>query len=41
LAVGPVKLGELPPGKWRLLNRAEVASCLKPSGKSPRTARRN
>ena len=41
VAVGPVKLGELPLGKWRLLNRAEVASCLKPSEKSPRTARRN
>ena len=35
VAVGPVKLGELPPGKWRPLGRAEVASCLKSPGKSP------
>ena len=41
VAVGPVKLGELPPGKWRMLSRAEVASCLKPRGKSPRPSRRN
>jgi len=41
VAVGPVKLGELPPGKWRPLSRAEVTSCLKPPGKSPRTVRRN
>ena len=41
VAVGPVKLGELPLGKWRMLSRAEIASCLKPPGKSPRTARRN
>ena len=41
VAVGPVKLGELPPGKWRMLSRAEVASCLKPRGKSPRPPRRN
>ncbi len=41
VAVGPVKLGELPPGKWRILSRAEVASCLKPRGKSPRPPRRN
>ena len=33
VAVGPVKLGELPPGKWRVLSRAEIASCLKPPGK--------
>ena len=32
-AVGPAKLGELPPGKWRVLSRAEIASCLKPPGK--------
>ena len=41
VAVGPVKLGELPPGKWRPLSRAEVTSCLKPPGKSPRTVRQN
>ena len=41
VAVGLVKLGELPPGKWRPLSRAEVASCLKPPGKSPSAARRN
>ncbi|MEE2946739.1 MAG: pseudouridine synthase [Verrucomicrobiota bacterium] len=35
VAVGPVKLGELPPGKWRPLSRAEVASCLKQPGKVP------
>lgn len=33
VAVGPVKLGELPSGKWRVLSRAEIASCLKPPGK--------
>ena len=33
VAVGPVKLGELPLGKWRMLSRAEIASCLKPPGK--------
>ena len=41
MAVGPVKLGELPLGKWRMLSRAEVTSCLKPRGKSPRPPRRN
>ena len=41
MAVGPVKLGELPIGKWRMLSRAEVTSCLKPRGKSPRPPRRN
>ena len=41
VAVGPVRLGELPPGKWRTLSRAEIESCLKPPVKSPRTARRN
>ena len=35
VAGGPVKLGELSPGKWRPLSRAEVVSCLKPPGKSP------
>lgn len=41
VAVGPVRLGELPPGKWRTLSRVEIESCLKPPVKSPRTARRN
>ena len=41
VAVGPVRLGELPLGKWRMLNRAEVASSLKPRGKPPRPPRRN
>ncbi len=41
VTVGPVKLGELPLGRWRLLNRAEIASCLKPPGKMPRPPRRN
>jgi 23S rRNA pseudouridine2605 synthase len=41
VAVGPVRLGELPLGKWRMLNRAEVAACLKPRGKTPRPPRRN
>ena len=41
MAVGSVKLGELPVGKWRMLSRAEVASCLKSPGKSPRPVRRN
>ncbi|GIT13004.1 MAG: hypothetical protein CM1200mP34_4100 [Verrucomicrobiales bacterium] len=36
VAVGPVKLGELPSGKWPPLSRSEVASCLKPAGKAPR-----
>ena len=33
IAVGPVKLGELPLGKWRVLSRAEVASCLQQADK--------
>ena len=41
MVVGPVKLGELPLGKWRMLSRAEVTSCLKPRGKPPRPPRRN
>jgi 23S rRNA pseudouridine2605 synthase len=41
VTVGPVKLGELPLGRWRLLNRAEIASCLKPPRKKPRPPRRN
>ena len=41
VAVGPVRLGELPSGKWRTLSRTEIESCLKPHVKSPRTARRN
>jgi len=41
VAVGPVRLGELLPGKWRTLSRAEIESCLKPPVKSSRTARRN
>ena len=41
VAVGTVKLGDLPSGKWRPLSRSEVASCLKPAGKAPRAGRRN
>jgi 23S rRNA pseudouridine2605 synthase len=41
VAVGPVRLGELPLGKWRMLSRAEITSSLKPRGKSPRPPRRN
>ena len=33
IAVGPVKLGELPLGKWRVLSRAEITSCLKQADK--------
>ena len=29
IAVGPVKLGELPLGKWRVLSQAEITSCLR------------
>ena len=33
IAVGPVKLGELPLGKWRVLSRAEITSCLQQADK--------
>ena len=33
IAVGPVKLGELPLGKWRVLSQAEIASCLRVAAK--------
>lgn len=29
IAVGPVKLGELPIGKWRVLSQPEITSCLR------------
>ena len=41
IAVGPVKLGELPLGKWRVLNQAEIASCLRSGGKTRESHRRN
>jgi len=41
IAVGPVKLGELPLGKWRMLSRAEIDSCLRSAGKSQEVHRRN
>ena len=41
IAVGPVKLGELPLGKWRVLSRAEIASCLRFVGKTQEVHRRN
>ena len=41
IAVGPVKLGELPRGKWRVLSQAEIASCLRFSGKAQESHRRN
>ena len=33
IAVGPIKLGELPLGKWRVLTKAEIASCLRETDK--------
>ena len=41
IAVGPVKLGELPLGKWRMLSRAEIDSCLRFASKSQEVHRRN
>jgi 23S rRNA pseudouridine2605 synthase len=41
IAVGPVKLGELPLGKWRVLSQAEIASCLRSGGKTRESHRRN
>lgn len=41
IAVGPVKLGELPLRKWRILSRAEISSCLPSAGKTQEVHRRN
>ena len=41
IAVGPVKLGELPRGKWRVLSQAEIAACLRSAGKTQESHRRN
>ena len=41
IAVGPVKLGELPRGKWRVLSQAEIASCLRSAGKTQESHRQN
>ena len=41
VAVGSVKLGELPLGKWRPLSRSEVASCLRTTRKTGRNTSRN
>jgi 23S rRNA pseudouridine2605 synthase len=38
IAVGPVRLGVLPPGAYRPLTRQEVAALQKPSTKSARSA---
>lgn len=31
--IGPIPLGELPPGRWRVLSEAEVKSLLRPPGR--------